>query len=99
MNYLSSQRTSKMHKFLKFVELYVPAIQCEEYLQIMARNAPNNPPEYNEEELLVSTEHLVSNTAFNIPIGKANGSKQMVPAQNWPAQTKATSRFKPPRFK
>ena len=56
-----------MAKFLKIAELNAPAVQCEEYLQIMARNAPNNPREYNENDLLVLTEHLVSNTAFNTP--------------------------------
>ena len=65
MNYLASQRTSKISIFLKFVELTAPAVQCEEYLQIMARANPSKPPDYDADELLVSTEHLVSNTAFN----------------------------------
>ena len=87
MNYLSSQRTSKMHKFLQFVELHLPAVQCEEYLQIMARNHPSNPPEYNKDDLLVSTEHLVSNTAFNTPHWKekwikANGSRPKLARPN-----------------
>ena len=65
MQYLASQRGSVLSKFLTYVEINTPALQPEEYLHLITRTDPVNIPTYNQDEYLISTEHLVSNTEFN----------------------------------